>query len=355
MKHREGQAKQRTGLAPGILLYTGPKRTEKIEISVFVYNDKEVVEHKVTDVATIPKLFTENQFAWINVTGVHDTELVEDIGKALDLDNLELEDVVNTYQRPLAVEHEKYIFVTLKMIHGVSKDSPKVELEHISLFLKDNFVITFQEYKRDIFAPIRYRIRNTGWRIRNRKSDYLAYAIIDNITDHYFEVLETVGHNIDNLEEEIISKKNEQITSELYSLRRELVTIRRALVPLREVLSQITKMDHALIEKTTEPFLMDVYSHTLQLVETVDIYREMSSSLLETHLSSMSNRMNEVMKVLTIIATIFIPLTFIAGIYGMNFRYMPELNWHGGYFVVLGIMFIVALTMVLFFKRKKWI
>ena len=234
-------------------------------------------------------------------------------------------------------------------------DTNMIHSEQVSLVLGQNYVISFQEEQGDVFEPIRKRIRNANSRIRRMSSDYLAYAIIDAIVDNYYFIMEKMGEQIEAMEEQLVVQPSEEMVREIYALKRQLVFLRKSVWPLREMINSLDKIESPLINKTTEPYLRDVYDHTIQVFDTVESFRDMISGMLDIYLSSISNRMNSVMKVLTIIATIFIPLTFIAGLYGMNFKYMPELEWKWGYLAVLAVIILMGLGMLLFFKRKKWL
>jgi magnesium transporter len=265
-----------------------------------------------------------------------------------------LEDIVNTEQRPKMEDFEGYLFVVLKML-SFDEQQRAIKIEQVSLVLGPNYVLTFQEREGDVFEPVRDRIRRAKGRIRKMGADYLAYALLDAIVDSYFAILEKIGDKIEELEEHLISQPDVQILQSIHHLKREMIYLRRSIWPLREVTSGMARNESILIKESTEIFLRDVYDHTIQVIDTIEAYRDMISGMLDTYLSSISNRMNEVMKVLTIFAAIFIPLTFIAGIYGMNFAYMPELGWKWGYFAVLTVMVSVAVCMLIYFRKRKWL
>jgi magnesium transporter len=251
-------------------------------------------------------------------------------------------------------DYGDYMFVVLKMLrHDVKKD--EVQAEQVSMILGPHFVISFQEVEGDVFNLIRDRIRQAKGRIRKMGADYLAYALIDAVVDNYFLILEKFGERMEGMEDELVTNPAPETLQEIHTLKRELIFLRRSVWPLRETISGLQRTESSLIAESTEVYLRDVYDHTIQVIDTVESLRDMVSGMLDTYLSSISNRMNEVMKVLTIIATIFIPITFIAGIYGMNFAVMPELGWRWAYFVVLGVMAAVSLVMVIYFRRKRWL
>jgi len=289
--------------------------------------------------------------SWIDVVGLHRTEALEAIGRAFGIHPLVLEDIANVHQRPKGEYYDEYIFVALKML----RYEQGLKAQHISLVLGRNFLLTFQEGEGDVFDPVRERIRKNRGQVRKKGADYLLYCLLDVVVDHYFLVLEGIGEEIELLEGEVLENPSSATVRALHRVRRDLIELRKAVWPPREVVNALHRESHDLIEKDTLLYLRDLYDHTIQVLETVESLREMVTGVLDVYLSSMSQRTNEIMKVLTIIATIFIPLTFIVGIYGMNFQYMPELNWRFGYFGVLGLMGLVAGLMVLYFRRKKWL
>lgn len=346
--------KRKVAQPPGTLIHIGEKKTHTVTMTLTRYTKDTLEEKEMTDAC---ECITETDFegvCWINVTGIHDIETVEDLGTKFGLHPLVMEDIVNSYQRPKQEEVEGYIFTVLKMLY-YDKGDKEVKTEHISIILGDRSVITFQELPGDVFDPVRERIRKSKGRIRKLGPDYLFYALMDAVVDNYFLVLETIGEEIESLEEQLLNHPTPEILQSLHRLKQEMIYLRKGVWPLREVINSLLKSESKRIKKGTRIFLRDVYDHTIQVIETVETYRDMVSGLQDLYLSSISNRMNEVMKVLTIIATIFIPLTFIAGIYGMNFDVMPELKWKFGYFAVWGVLLVVGVAMVIYFKRKKWL
>jgi magnesium transporter len=291
---------------------------------------------------------------WINIDGLHEVGIIEKIGKHFSIHPLILEDILHTGQRPKMEDFEDYIFLVVKMFYYDEKDD-EIKMEQVSLLLGSNFVISFQEREGDIFDPIRERIRNHKGRIRMMKADYLGYALLDTIVDNYFIILEKIGEDIENIEEELVTRPTPETLQTIHNLKRELIVLRKSIWPLREVVNSLERGESPLINEATGVYLRDVYDHTIQVIDTIETFRDMVSGMLDIYLSSISNKMNEVMKVLTIIATIFIPLTFVAGIYGMNFEFMPELKWHWGYFAALLVMVAVAVIMVFYFRRKRWL
>jgi len=279
---------------------------------------------------------------------------MDKLGDCFSLHPLVLEDILNTDQRPKIEDHGEYIYIVLKMLHKVNR--AEFAAEQISIILGKNFVISFQEgIKGDAFDLIRERIRSGKGRIRGFGTDYLVYSLIDAIVDNYFVILEEIGERIENIEDELVKNPQAQTLHRIHGFKREMIYLRKAVWPLREVISALERKESPLVKDTTSIYLRDVYDHTIQVIDTIESYREMLSGMLDIYLSSISNRMNEIMKFLTVIGTIFIPLTFIVGIYGMNFEFIPELKWRYGYFIVISGMSAIAVLMLFYFKKKKWL
>ncbi len=345
---------KKPGTVPGTLVYVGEKKVEAVRISYIDYDEQNFEEKQVRTIKECFPFKATPSVTWINIDGLHEVEIIEMLGKEFDLHPLMLEDILNTGQRPKAEDFDKYIFVVLKML-SYNDEKQMVQSQQVSLVLGANYVISFQEAIGDVFEPIRERIRNAKGRIRKMGADYLMYALLDAVVDGYFAILEKLGERIESMEEELVSDPTEKTLQQIHSLKREMIFLRKSVWPLREVISGLQRTESSLIKETTGLYLRDVYDHTIQVIDTVESFRDMVSGMLDIYLSSISNRMNAVMKVLTIIATIFIPLTFIAGVYGMNFRYMPELERHWGYPLVLLVMGIVAIVMLIYFRRKRWL
>ncbi len=349
---------KKIGMPPGTLIHVGEKREERVRIRILDYDEAGVRER---DAATVEECFEfrdKPSVTWINVDGIHETQILEKLGSRYNVHPLILEDILNTDQRPKLEDFGEYVYIVLKMLSLSDEENEgptEVRTEQISLILGSNFVISFQEREGDIFEPVRERIRSKKGRIRLMGADYLAYALLDTVVDQYFAVLERMGEEVESLESDLADNPNPQSLQTLHRLKREMIFLRRAVWPLREVVSGLERGEASLVKESTRIYLKDVYDHTIHVLDTVETLREMLSAMLDIYLSSTSNRMNEVMKVLTIIATIFIPLTFVAGVYGMNFEYMPELSWHWGYFSALFIMLLIGISMIMYFKRKKWI
>lgn len=342
------------GNFPGEVVHVGEKKVEQAKVSIIYYDEKNIREQDSLGLAE-PFIFKKtSSVTWINIDGLHDTNLIERIGEYLEIHPLTREDIVDTGQRPKYEDFETYIFVVLKMLRF---DSMKNEIvaEQISLVLGSNFVVSFQEQEGDVFDSIRKRIRSAKGRIRKMGADYLAYSLLDAIIDNYFVILEKLGDKIESLEEGLVLNLTPKTLQIIYNLKQDMVFLRKSIWPLREVTSGFERGESKLIKKITKVFLRDIYDHTIQVIDTVETFRDMVSGMLDIYLSSVSNRMNEVMKVLTIFAAIFIPLTFIVGVYGMNFEFMPELKWKWGYFCLLGFMAVISIGMLVYFKRKKWL
>lgn len=344
---------KKVGLPPGSSVLVGDKKTENIEIELFDYNQDSVTNNRIENLDEIAPLRESESVSWININGLHDVDTITKIGSAFDIHPLIIEDILNTDHRPKSEILDRHIFITLKMIH-IEPETDQILIEQVSIVLGHNYVLTFQESKGDIFDTIRDRILHNKGRIRKFGADYLTYALIDTIIDTYFLILDRLNDRLEVLENDLIDNPDQAFITEIQRIKRELLFLRKSVWPLRELISTITREETPFFTTTTIPFLRDLYDHTIQIIDTVETMRDMISGLLDVHLSSLGNKTNDVMKVLTIIATIFIPLTFLAGIYGMNFEFMPELKWHFAYPLFWGIIFILFFGMMFYFKRKKW-
>ncbi|MFC1846581.1 magnesium/cobalt transporter CorA [Chloroflexota bacterium] len=344
---------KKAGLPPGTLVYSGEEKAYKPKISLIDYTEANFQESAIENIEECFPFKDTPTITWINIDGVHDIGMIEKLGNRFELHPLIMEDIVNTQQRPKVEEADKYMFIVLRMLYFNDNDE-ELKSEQVSLVLGSNFVISFQESVGDVFQPIRDRIAKGKRRIRKMGADYLAYALVDAIVDNYFIVLERLGETIESIEDDLIQKPTPETLQIIHNLKREVISLRKSVWPLREVISSMDRSETPLIRKTTKIYLRDVYDHTIQVIDTIESFRDMISSMLDIYLSSVSNRMNEVMKVLTIFAAIFIPLTFIAGIYGMNFASMPELSWRWGYPAALVVMALVAAVLLFYFKRNKW-
>jgi magnesium transporter len=342
-----------SGLPPGALVHVGERKIEKTRIRVIDYDEAAIEEREPDAIDECFPYRDTPTVTWINIDGLHEVDVIQKIGDKFGLHPLVLEDIVNTGQRPKMEDFEDNLFVVVKML-TYDDEEGLVKSEQFSLVLGPHYVISFQEKVGDVFEQVRERLRKAKGRIRKTGPDYLLYALIDAIVDNYFVVLEKIAEEIESLEDRIMLDPTTDLLQTIHYVKRELIFLRKSVWPLREAISALERGDSSLVQEKTALYLRDVYDHTIQVVDTIETFRDMVSGMLDVYLSSVSNRMNEVMKVLTIIATIFIPITFLAGIYGMNFKNMPELEWAWGYPLVWCIILVVALIMVLYFRKKRW-
>jgi len=344
----------KAGLPPGTLVHVGERKTEKVRIRIIDYDEAQFEEKEANTIEESFPFKDKPTVTWINIDGLHEVEIIEKLGNHFGLHPLLLEDILNTDQRPKMEDYGDYLFVVLKVLFpGENKD--QIEAEQVSLILGSNFVISLQEGEGNVFNLVRDRIRKNKGRIRKTGSDYLAYALLDAIVDNYFLVLENVGEKIEDTEQQLATNPSPETLQYIRELKNEMIFLRKSIWPLRELINGLERCESTLIHESTGAYLRDVYDHTIQIIDTVESYRDMISGMVDIYLSSVSNKMNEVMKVLTIFASIFIPLTFVAGVYGMNFEFMPELTWRWGYFALLGFMVFVGVSLVVYFKRKRWL
>ncbi len=345
---------KKVGLPAGSLVYTGEQTPGKTEVTLIDYDEQTFEERQIQAVEQCIPYREKPTATWINVDRVSDPALIGHLGECFGLHRLVAEDILNVVQRPKVEDYGDYLYVVLKMMSYDEKDA-RVVPEQVSLVVGRNFLLSFQEgLHGDVFHPIRDRLRQGRGRIRQMGMDYLAYSLLDAVVDGYFVILEKLGDKVDMLEEQLARRSDRSTVEQVYRLKRELLFLHKAVWPLREVIATLQRRESPLIRDTTAPYLRDVYDHLIQVVDSVEIYREILSEMLGTHLTAVSNRLNEIMKVLTLIATIFMPLTFIAGVYGMNFRHMPELEWKYGYYLAWIVMAGIGIAMYVFFKRKKW-
>jgi magnesium transporter len=345
---------RKVGLPPGSPVHIGEEKTCETKITVLDYDELHLQEKEIERVDEIPQLKDTSTVTWINVDGVHEVGILQKIADRFRLHPLVLEDIMNTDQRPKIEDFGEYIYVVLKMLY-YDDEKREVATEQVSLILSARSVISFQEREGDVFDPIRDRVRTGRGLIRKMGADYLVYALIDSIVDNYFTILEKLGEKIEFLEDELVSNPAIETLQEIHKLKRDMVFLRKSVWPLREVISRLERGGSPLIKEGTVIYFRDVYDHTIQVIDAIETFRDVLSGMLDIYLSSVSNRMNEVMKVLTIIATIFIPLTLIAGVYGMNFRYMPELESQWSYPTVLLAMLVIGILMLVYFRKRKWL
>jgi magnesium transporter len=352
LRVHKGRA-SKAGLAPGSVVYTGEVKVDTVTIELFQYDAAKLTERQALTLEDAPASRTPGQISWYNITGLHDTELIQAFGETFGLHPLVTEDIVSVGQRPKVELFDDYLFIVLRMLGQGQAGAP--QSEQLSLVLGSDYVLTFQERQGDVFAPVRERLRKGKGRIRKLGADYLAYALIDVIVDSYFSVLEHYGDELEELEEEILREPTPRSLEHVNRLRRELLFLRKSIWPLRELTGTMQREESPVLSAVVVTFLRDVHDHSIQVIDTVETFREMLSGLHDFYLTSLSFKMNEVMKVLTIIATIFIPLGFLVGVYGMNFDVMPELHLRWGYPALWLIMLGVVTTMLLYFKRRRWL
>lgn len=354
MAKKTRKRSEKAGLPPGMLVHTGERPPQATVITVFEYSPDSVDERKPVRLEDCFKPQPMHTVRWINIDGLADISVIEGIGRQFGVHPLILEDILSTGQRPKCDDSTSHLFVVFRMLQYIDAEQT-IRSEQVSILLGPGYVVSFQESEGDVFDPIRDQIRTGRGRVRNMGADYLVYRLMDAVVDGYFLILEKLGERVEALEQEVIKEPSEETLNRIYALKRELIYLRKSVWPLREVISQIEKTASPLITETTEPYFRDVYDHTIQVMDSVDTFRDTVSGLLDIYLTSISNRLNAIMKVLTIITTIFIPLSFVASIYGMNFQYMPELEWRWGYPAVLAAMGLIFLGMLYFFKKNKWI
>lgn len=350
MKKRTGKI----GAPPGTLVHVGEKQQGAPCLSVMRYSPELFEEYEATSVAQVRAASDQAGVTWINLVGLHHVGLIEELGTAFSIHPLVLEDILNTDHRPKCEPHDDFLFLVVKML---TYDAGQREIvsEQISLILGRGYVLSFQEKPGDLFEELRNRIRVDKGRVRRMGADYLAYRLLDTIVDHYFVILEQLGDHVETLEAALIDHPMRSLLHRIHHTKREIVLLRRSVWPLREAIGSLLREESGLMTPAVHPYLRDLYDHTIQIIDTIETFRDLITGMLDLYLSSVSNRMNEIMKVLTIMSTIFIPLTFLVGVYGMNFDYLPELHWHWAYFLLWGVMLAIAGGMFVFFRRKRWL
>lgn len=351
---------KKPGTAPGTVEHMGHQHLEEVQITLYDYSEEHIEQQAITDITECRPYLEDPSKTWIHVNGLHDIGKLKTIWSYFDLHPLIQEDITNTGQRPKVESYPNCVFFVLRMFN-YSPEEKTLHTEQISIVLGSNYVLSFQETDRNHFKPILDRLDVPGGRIRNQPTDYLCYALIDTVVDHYFSVIDQIGDEIELIEEYLFNDEDEDFLQLIHHIRREMTVFRKTVRPLRDALNTAIRDESPFISENTKLFLRDVYDHLIQVIDSIESYRDMALSLHDLYMSDMSNKMNEVMKLLTIISTIFIPLTFIAGIYGMNFNTeispynMPELNWYWGYPISLAVMAVITIAMVYYFKRKGWI
>ncbi len=353
-KKNRTNRKSKLGMAPGSLVFTGEQKMLEVEITVIYYSQNDYFEEKIKNLDELKKISETHQgVVWINIDGVHDEKEIEKIGDYFNLHKLTIEDILSVGQRPKLDEYEDYIHLVLKM--PIIENHLIVENEQISFILKNNILLTFQEKTGNVFNDIRKRIKEGKGYVRNKESDYLLYILMDALVDYYFYILDLFNDKIEDIEDILLNKKSEKTLHNLHHLRKQNIVLRRSIYPLREVINKFEKINEPIVKQENKVFIKDLYDHTIQAIDSVDSFRDSSASLLDLYMHNVSNKMNEIMKVLTIMSSIFIPLTFIAGIYGMNFKTMPELEFNYSYYIVLSVMLMISIVMIFYFKRKRWL
>lgn len=350
----EGRPSRKIGLSPGTLVHLGRRLADRVSIEVYHCAPGRPAEHRMVETADELAAYRDAPgLTWVDVNGIHDVELIARLGERFNLHPLLLEDVVSAHQRPKFEVHGEHLYLVFKMLLR-SEEGDEIEMEQLSVVIGDGFVLTFQERERDTFDPVRRRLTDPASRLRQHGADFLAYALVDTVVDNYFAVLEWLGDRIEELEDRLVESPEPATLREVYDVKRTLVQLRHAVWPLRDALAAMGRGDTPLVQPATQPYLRDVQDHTLRVIDTIETYRDMAATLIEMYLSGTSHRLNQVMRVLTVVATLFIPLTFIVGVYGMNFRHMPELEWYWGYPVIMALMAVLLGGMAVFFKVKRW-
>ena len=343
----------KVGAPPGTLVHIGKHKPDSAAIRLIGYTPDQLSESVIEDLDSYGRETDAERILWLNVDGVSDAAVVEKLGALFELHPLVMEDILNTDQRPKVEDYQGYLYIVLRMLQ-FDQSRQQIHSEQLSLVLGPDFVLSFQERPGDVFEGVRERLR-AGRRTRFMRTDYLAYALLDAVVDHYFEMLEYIGEQVEALEDQLIDAPEPDTLARIHHYKREMLLLRKSIWPLREVLSRLSRDESTLISEETRLYLRDVYDHAIHVMDSIDTIRELLVSMLDLYLSSVSKRMNEIMKVLTIFATLFMPLTFIVGVYGMNFDVMPELRWRWGYPAVMAAMLVVVLALLAFFRRRRWI
>ena len=343
----------KAGLPPGTLMHVGKEPASPATITAISFSSNHLEEGAITTLDDLHRFLRPDAITWVHCEGLHTGGLLEEFGREFGVHPLVLEDILNTHQRPKFEEYDNYLFLVLKTLSG-SKDLV-IQHEQISLLMFQNVLFTFRERQDGLFDQLKQRLLNARGRIRTLGTDYLVYTIMDTVVDHYFTLADTLEEVIESIEVKLLTRARAQTLRTLQRLKREMVFIRKAITPLREVLGTLQRCESALISAKTEPYFRDVFDHILRVIDTLDSHRDLINGMLEIYLTSLSNRMNEIMKVLTVFATIFIPLTFVVGIYGMNFDFMPELHWKWSYPVLWGLFILIPSVLLYIFKKKNWL
>ncbi len=353
--NEQSNKRKKLGQQPGAVIFTGERKVERVGIHYLEYNEHDCKEQELDNQSITAFHDPVEEFVqWYDVRGLHDTELIKEFGRVFSIHPLALEDIADTTQRPKLDEYPDGILITIRALHFDAKN-PKMSYEHLAIYLGDGYVVSFQESGTDLFARVRDRITQMKGRIRRMEADYLAYALMDTIVDRYYLIIDDLELVIEGLEETILQNPDKEIKGEIHNLKQESLIARRSVSPLREVVSSFDRLGNGIVKDDTMVYIRDLRDHVAQVTELIETSRDMFNSLHDLYLSEISFRMNNVMQVLTIMSTIFIPLSFLTGLYGMNFQNMPELGWRNGYFLLLGLMGVMILVMLWFFRRKRWL
>ena len=353
-KERQPRKRKKIGLPPGSVIFTGNQKVDKVVVHYLQYDLENLEEDTFDNQQEITfKPSPDEQVDWYDVRGLHDTALLESLGKIFEIHSLILEDVADVRQRPKFEEYEKGVFVTVRAMTFDKIDS-RIRTEQVALYFRKGLLLSFQENESDLFAAVRNRVKVGRGKIRSKGADYLAYALLDNIIDNYFAVFDEIQDVVENLEEQLLDNPDNSIKGQIHHLKKELLVVRKSISPLREAINQFSKSDSPHVEENNGMYVRDLYDHTIQIMDLNETQRDILNGLQDLYISEISFKMNQVMQVLTIITTIFVPLSFLAGLYGMNFEKIPELKYENGYFVLLGVMFLIFVGSLMFFKKKKW-
>jgi magnesium transporter len=345
---------QKSGLVAGTLVHVGAVHEHPHSITMVNYNQDNLERRVIESISELLPYKITDSITWVIVDGLADVAIIEAIGQYFDIHPLVLEDVLNTHQRTKFEEYSDYLYFVIKAV-SLNKHSFNIEYEQISILVLNNFVFTFMEKPDELFDPILNRLNNEDSQLRNTGSDYLAYMIMDTVVDDYFSLHDKFDEVIEKIEDELLASPSINTLKAIQQVRRELIFLRKTVAPLREVLAAIRRSESSLFNERTKRYFADIYDHSIRIIESLESYRELIAGMLDIYLSSVSNKMNETMKFLTVFASIFIPLTFIAGVYGMNFEYMPELKWRWSYPVLWGVFIGTAVSLLIYFKNKKWL
>lgn len=349
---QETRRSAKAGLEPGTVLFVGEHDATKTQLDLILYNETQFIEEINTSLERVAECMKQGGVMWLNVNSVQEPAVLKNIGELFNIHPLTLEDIADTSQRPKAEEYPSYLFTVVKML-SFNKRDQELNIEHVSIVLGEHFVLSFLEDEGDVFESVRERLRKAKGRLRYCDADLCMYALMDAVVDQYFVVLEHLDDKINEMEDSVFEHVSKIDLQQIHTLRRQVLNIRKATWPLREEIAFIQKLESPLIRKDTQVYLRDLHDHTSQVMDMIENYREILSGIQDTYLSASSNRMNINMQALTTVATIFIPLTFIAGVYGMNFEYMPELKWRYGYLMIWLIMIAVAFLLVRLFRKRQ--